>query len=93
MRALLVPALLLLAFSAGAQKPEAPKGDYLKSCFGCSIIGEGRTMTCSCTKNSGGRNFAMADLLLCESKSFSNQDGRLVCDPPAPPPAKKDKKR
>jgi hypothetical protein len=98
-------ALALLAFTlpAAAQKTEAPKGNYLKSCFGCTIIGEGRSMTCSCTKNNGGRNFAIADLLLCESRSYSNQDGRLVCDPPQraepraetrpEPPAKKGKPR
>lgn len=81
LRVLSAIALLALAFAAAAQKPEAPKGSYLTSCFGCTIIGEGRSLTCSCTKNNGGRNFARADLLLCESRSYSNQDGRLVCDP------------
>ena len=92
LRALACLALLLAAFPGAAQAPEAPKGNYLKSCHGCTIIGEGRSMTCSCTRSSGGRSFTFADLLLCESKSFSNVDGKLVCDPPAPP-AKKGRQR
>jgi hypothetical protein len=76
-------ALALLAFvlPALAQAPEAPKGSYLSSCYGCTIIGEGRSMTCSCTRNNGGRSFTFADLLLCESHRFSNNDGKLACDP------------
>ena len=94
MRAFIALLLLALAAPAAAQAVQAPKGTYLKSCFGCTIIGEGRSMTCSCTRNNGGRQFTIADLLLCESKSFSNQDGRLVCDPPSPPaPAAKGKRR
>ena len=92
LRALALIASPLVAFPAFAQKAEAPKGEYLKSCHGCTIIGEGRSMTCSCTRANGGRSFTFADLLLCESKSFSNADGKLVCDPPAPP-AKKGKQR
>jgi hypothetical protein len=93
LRALLSIVLLTGLPAAAQQNPEAPKGEYVKSCFGCSIIGEGRSMTCSCTKSNGGRNFTFADLLLCESKSFSNQDGRLVCDPKQAPAPAKGKKR
>lgn len=93
LRALLCFALLPAFPGAAQQNADAPKGEYLKSCFGCSIIGEGRSMTCSCTKANGGRNFTFADLLLCESKSFSNQDGRLVCDPKQASAPAKGKKR
>ena len=71
-------------------KKGIPVGTYKKSCNGCRRVRDtfGRfTLICShCLKDCGTmRVESSIEMNKCHSKSFSNNDGTLVCDKPVIP--------
>jgi len=64
--------------------PDIPAGSYAGSCTGCSVSGDGLTLTCTqCVNTRAQRKESSIAVDACDGDDvIGNHDGVLACEPP-----------